>query len=334
MPARPWTRDRDDVLPPTLADWVSADHPVRFVATFVETLTAADWQALGARPGGHPGGAPAYDPVVLLAAWLYGFMSGIRSCRKLATACAEQIPFLWLTGGQRPDHNTLWRFYQKARPGMHVLFKRTVATAATSGLVVWALQAVDGTKIGGNAAKDRTLDAAGLAKLLDRVDAAIADLEAQNRPDGPPTPPRLPQALADAQRLQTQVRAALAAVTAPDGPVRRNLTDPEAILVKSRHGIVAGYNAQAAVAQVAFATPNAPQARPGRLITAVEVVAAADDHGRLVPMLDRIAATTGCVVETVLSDGGYHDGATVAACAQRGHRVVMRFSEVQSFVVQ
>ena len=69
----------------------------------------------------------------------------------LATACEEQLPFLWLTGGQRPDHNTLWRFYQRARPGMHVLFKRTVATAATSGLVVWAIQAVDGTKIGGNA---------------------------------------------------------------------------------------------------------------------------------------------------------------------------------------
>jgi hypothetical protein len=98
---------------------------------------------------------------------------------------------LWLTGGQRPDHNTLWRFYQRARPGMPVLFKRTVATAATSGLVVWAIRAVDRTKIRGNAAKDRTLDATALGQLLARVDLAIADLEAQNRPDGPPTPPRV-----------------------------------------------------------------------------------------------------------------------------------------------
>ncbi len=163
-------------------------------------MSEAEWAALGARPGGHPGGAPAYDPVVLLGAWLYGFMSGIRSSRKLATACAESVPFLWLTGGQRPDHNTLWRFYARHRCGMHVLFKRTVATAATSGLVLWAIQAVDGTKIGGNAAKDRTLDAAALAKLLERVEAAIADLEAQNRPDGPPTPPPLPADLAQAER--------------------------------------------------------------------------------------------------------------------------------------
>jgi transposase len=325
MPLRPWTRDRatSDVLPPHLEDWVAPDHPVRFVAAFVEDLTDEEWTALGIVPGGHPGGAPAYDPTVLLGAWLYGFMSGIRSCRKLATACAEQLPFLWLTGGQRPDHNTLWRFYQRARPGLHTLFKRTVATAATSGLVVWAIQAVDGTTIGGNAAKDRTFDAAGLAKLLDRVDLAIADLEAQNRPDGPPTPPRLPDELTRAERLRERVRAAREQVRAADGPQRLNLTDPDAGLVKGRHGVVAGYNAQAVVARVQLATPRQPRARAARLITAADVVPDADDHGQLVPMVERVEAVTGRRIETVLSDGGYHDGATVAACADRGQRVAM-----------
>jgi len=323
MPLRPWTRDRDDVLPAKLDDWVAPDHPVRFVAAFVDELSADEWDALGIAPGGHAGGAPAYDPAVLLAAWLYGFMTGVRSCRKLATACAEQVPFLWLTGGQRPDHNTLWRFYERHRGGMHGLFKRTVATAAASGLVVWAIQAVDGTKIGGNAAKDRTLDADTLAALLARVDGAIADLEAQNRPDGPPTPPRLPAALAQAERLRTQVRAALDQVQAPDGPTRINLTDPEAILVKGRGGIVAGYNAQAAVAAVPLASAAHPTRRPARLITAVDVVAAADDHGQLVPMLDRVGTTTERGVGALLGDGGYHGGPTVAACADRGQVVVM-----------
>jgi transposase len=330
MPLRPWTRDREGVLPPKLDDWVAADHPVRFVAAFVEELTAAEWAALGIAPGGHPGGAPAYDPAVLLAAWLYGFMSGVRSCRKLATACAEQVPFLWLTGGQRPDHNTLWRFYQRARPGMHALFKRTVATAAASGLVVWAIQAVDGTKIGGNAAKDRTLDAAALGKLLDRVDQAIADLEAQNRPDGPPTPPPLPADLAQAEALRDRVRAALDQVTAPDGPTRLNLTDPEAGLVKGRHGIVAGYNAQAVVARVALPSTAASRPRPARLLTAVAVIPEADDHGQLLPMLARVDATTGHNPTTVLADGGYHDGATVAGCAARGVCVVMPEAQQQA----
>ena len=36
-------------------------------------------------------------------------MTGIRSCRKLEAACRDQISFLWFTGWQHPDHNTLWR---------------------------------------------------------------------------------------------------------------------------------------------------------------------------------------------------------------------------------
>lgn len=323
MPLRAWTRERTDVLPAVLEQWVAPDHPVRFVAMFVDELHAAEWAALGIVPDGHAGGAPAYDPRALLGAWLFGFMSGIRSCRKLAVACAEQTPFLWLTGGQRPDHNTLWRFYQRHRASMHVLFKRTVATAAASGMVVWAIQAVDGTKIGGNAAKDRTFDAAALAKLLAKVETAIADLEAQNGPDDPPTPPRLPERLARAETLREQVRSALDDLQAPGGPTQINLTDPEAVFVKGRLGLVVGYNAQAAVASVPLADAAHPRARPARLLTAVTVVTAPDDHGQLLPMLERVLATTGRGIATVLSDAGYHDGATVAACAARNQRVVL-----------
>ena len=43
-------------------------------------------------------GAPAYHPRALLSVWLYGFMTGVRSCRKLEAACRDQIPYLWLTG--------------------------------------------------------------------------------------------------------------------------------------------------------------------------------------------------------------------------------------------
>ncbi len=91
---------------------------------------------LGSSPGGHPGGAPAYDPTVLLGAWLNGFMTGVRSCRTLAAACDERLPFLWLTGGQRPDHSTRWRFYERHRGSMQGLFRRTVATVTGRGIDV------------------------------------------------------------------------------------------------------------------------------------------------------------------------------------------------------
>ena len=83
--------------------------------------------------------------------WLYGFMTGVRLCRKLEVACRDQIPYLWLTGWQRPDHNTLWRFYKSHRQSMRKLLKRTVQAAVRVDLADLALQAVNGTKVGANA---------------------------------------------------------------------------------------------------------------------------------------------------------------------------------------
>ncbi len=83
--------------------------------------------------------------------WLYGFMTGVRLCRKLEVACRDQIPYLWLTGWQRPDHNTLWRFYKSHRQSMRKLLKRTVQAAVRVDLADLAFQAVNGTKVGANA---------------------------------------------------------------------------------------------------------------------------------------------------------------------------------------
>ena len=107
-------------------------------------------------------------------------MAGIRSSRKLEAACRDQIPYLWLTGWQHPDHNTLWRFYRDHRQAMRGLFKRTVRTAVAMDLVDLAVQAVDGTKVSASVSSGRSYDAKGLAKLLERLDRTIAELVNQN----------------------------------------------------------------------------------------------------------------------------------------------------------
>ena len=74
---------------------------------FVDAIDSAGWDDLGIAPAGAAEGAPAYHPRLLLSVWLYGFMTGVRSSRKLEAACCDQLPYLWLTGFQKPDHNTL-----------------------------------------------------------------------------------------------------------------------------------------------------------------------------------------------------------------------------------
>ena len=118
MPLRDMDREQMWLLPPSLDELLPLDHPARFVAEFVEALDREGWAELGVEIEGDSLGAPAYHPRVLLGVWLYGFMTGVRSCRKLEAACRDQIPYLWLTGWQHPDHNTLWRFYKEHRQAM------------------------------------------------------------------------------------------------------------------------------------------------------------------------------------------------------------------------
>ncbi len=315
MSWRPLTRDQAWLLPPTLDDLLPPEHPARFVAAFTDALTADVWTELGIGLASSIEGAPAYHPRALLSVWLYGFMAGIRSCRKLEAACRDQVPFLWLTGWQQPDHNTLWRFYKTHRLNMRKLLKQTVQMAARVGLIDWAVQAVDGTKVAGNAAKARSFDAAELQRLLARTDASIADLEAQNAGGEDPPPPSLPAELWKAQALRERLQAALQQCEEEGHAV--NLTDPDARLMLGRQGTIAGYNAQAVV------VPVAQEAGGGMLITAAVVTQDATDQAQLLPMVAEAQVVSEGRPELTLADAGYLSGNNLAACRESGITVVI-----------
>ena len=318
MPLRPMGREQMWMLPPTLDELLALDHPARFVAEFVDALGRDAWAELGVDIDGEALGAPAYHPRALLSVWLYGFMTGVRSCRKLEAACRDQIPYLWLTGWQHPDHNTLWRFYKGHRHAMRKLFERSVRTAVAMALVDLAVQAVDGTKVVANASVNRSYDAVGLSGLLERLEKAIADLEAQNEEGEDAPVAHLPKELADKEVLRDRVRQAMADLGSQKRHKRINLTDPEARLMKGRQGIVAGYNAQAMVSPMEIDGEAA-----GMVVTAVDVVDAANDNALLVPMVEQAEETTGTRVPMTLADAGYFAVSHLAECDRRGQQVVV-----------
>ena len=306
------------MLPPTLDELLPLDHPARFVAEFVDALDREDWAELGVDIDGEVLGAPAYHPRALLSVWLYGFMTGVRSCRKLEAACRDQIPYLWLTGWQHPDHNTLWRFHRGNRQAMRKLFERTVRTAVAMELVDLAVQAVDGTKVVANASVNRSYDVEGLRGLLERLERAIEDLEAQNEGGEDAAAVHLPEKLADKEALREQVKHAMADLASQKRHKRINLTDREARLMKGRQGIVAGYNAQAMVSPM-----ETDGGATSMLVTAVDVVDAANDNALLVPMMEQAEETTGTKSQMTLADAGYFAASHLAECDRRGQKVVV-----------
>jgi transposase len=316
MHVRPFVREAGWGLPGSLDEMVAADDPVRFVGAYIDGLTDEDWTSLGIRWQEGGKGSHGYHPTVLLGAWIWGFMTGMRSSRRLEAACALRLDLRWLTGNQVPDHNTLWRFYQAHRAGMRYLLTHSVHLAVRAGLIDLAVQAVDGTKLGANAARDRTYGAAGLDRLYERLEQAIADLEAQNATDDAVPPPRLPKQLASTQALAERVRQAREELE-PDA--RINLTDAEARQMKTRAGIVPAYNGQAVVSPLAPAQAG----RTGMLITGALLTTNADDHDQLVPALDAAGATTGQQADLTLADGGYCSGTNLAAMKARGIQILM-----------
>jgi len=106
---------------------------------------------------------------------------------------------------------------------------------------------IDGTKLQANTAKDLTYDAKGLRRLLERTDTIIEELEKQNEAGNDPAPIHLPEKLRQARLLRTEVKTAKERLAAENGLERVNPTDSDAKFVKSRQGVVAGYNVQTVV---------------------------------------------------------------------------------------
>lgn len=330
MPIRPFSRSASWLWAPSYDELVPADHPARFVAEVVDALTRADWADLGIDPDPAGPGAAAYAPRALLGAWLHGLLTGVRTARRLETACREQLPLLWLTGGQRPDHNTLWRFYRDHREGLGGLLGRSVRTAVKLELVDLALQAVDGTKIRGAVSRASCRSERGLQQLLDGVEEVLRQVDARHAGDGGGEPVRLPAELHDATVRKAKITAALDRVQAEsaapeagtpaepgppksDAPERASPTDPDARLQKLHAGgVQPGYNGQAAAAAL---DPDRTGGVTGQLITAAVLTNAPHDHEQLGPLLDAIVATTGEAVATAAADTGYFSSATLEAVA-------------------
>ena len=157
-----------------------------------------------------------------------------------------------------------------------------------------------------------------VALCLERLERAMTDLEAQNEAGEDTAVAYLPEELADKEVLREQVRQAMDDLASQKRHKRINLTDPDARLMKGRQGIVAGYNAQAMVSPT-----ETDGGATGMLVTAVDVVDAANDNALLAPMLEQAEETTGTRAQMTLADAGYFAASHLAECTRRGQQVVV-----------
>ncbi len=131
------------LFPPSLEELIDTDHPVRFIDEFVEEMDKTS--LLSTYKGG---GTSAYHPGTLLKLLLYGYLDRSYSSRVLEKQCKENICYMWLCGGQRPDHNTINKFRsERMTEDVKSIFKKVVVKAYEIGIIKLHTQIVDGTKL-------------------------------------------------------------------------------------------------------------------------------------------------------------------------------------------
>jgi transposase len=100
-----YNMQQPSLLPPSLEELIPEHHLVRVVNRVVDEL---DISPLLAKYKG--GGTSSYHPRMMLKVIVYAYTQKIYSSRKIEKALWENIGFMWISGGNRPDFHTINNF--------------------------------------------------------------------------------------------------------------------------------------------------------------------------------------------------------------------------------
>jgi transposase len=301
--------DSQYLLPPSVEDWVSRDHPARFIREFVEML---DLSELGFRLPEGETGRPHYGADLLLKIWLYGYLEGIRSSRRLEKGCLENMSLIWLTGNNAPDHNTIWRFFKANSQALRGVFRQSVKVAINAGLVGLALHAVDGTSIKAKGSRRSVLSRKQVESLLKDLDKSVGEMmdEVAGNEALEADGCRLPEELSDREALRSRLRDALERMDEID----RNYfhpVEPDARMMKNGVAVEPCYNGQVVVDE------------ESGMIVAEDIVNEENDKKQLVPMVEKVEENVGRAADETLADGGYFSVQALSEAEERDYGVLV-----------
>lgn len=285
----------------------------------VALIDRLDLSALYAPIGAREGvaGAPAIDPKILLALWVYATSEGEGSARRLWRLTQEHAAYQWLCGGVAVGYHTLSDFRSRRAEVLDGLITQVLALLMKHQLVDLKRVAQDGTRVRASAGA-RTFRKA--ETLQERMTEAREHLDAVTREAADPsiTARRAAARKRGARERLDRLEAAveeLAIVTetkkksgAKDATPRVSTTDPRARVMKMGDGgFRPAYNVQ-------FAT----SVDDARVIVGVDVSNRGSDMGQTTPMLHQIKERTGVLPTELLVDGGYAQHSAIDDAAGLG----------------
>ena len=308
------SRHQATLFPEALDDLIPAEHPVRVVDAFVDSL---DLGALGfGKVEAAVTGRPPYHPGDLLKLYVYGYLNQVRSSRRLERESHRNVELLWLLNRLCPDFKTIADFRKVNRHAIVGTCRAFTRFCREQDLFGAELVAIDGSKFRAVASKKAVFTPKRIEQELARLEQRVGEyLSALDQADA--AEPAVPavgntvEALAVLQARRAELQA-LAADMQARGVNQQVVTEPEARLMRQAGGGHAvSYNVQTAV--------DAKH----KLIASYDVTNEGNDHCALFPVARAAQAALAAEQLTVVADVGYRNGAHGADCEAAGITAVV-----------
>ncbi|MGI0092407.1 MAG: transposase [Nitrososphaerales archaeon] len=168
------SRDQLILFPGTIEEYIDEDNAARVIDLFVEGLNLEKLGFNHLEPK-DDGGRPPYDPRDMLKLYLYGYLFGIRTSRKLERECKRNVELMWLLKKLTPDHRTISDFRKDNVDCIKKVFNEFVSVCKSLDLIGGELVGIDGTKLKAVNSKSRNFNPEKLKYRIERLEKHISE---------------------------------------------------------------------------------------------------------------------------------------------------------------
>jgi transposase len=197
-------------------------------------------------------GARAIHPKLLLKVILFAYSRGMISSRQIERACSENILFMALSSGYRPDHSTLAHFVSSMQKEIESLFGNILLVCDELDLLGGTHFSLDGLKLPANASKEWSGTFKELKKKRDKLRAKLQEVITRHIHEDGLSSSETERHQQQEKRLRHQVER-LNEFLQEQKPkvgkgreeIQSNVIDNQSAKMPTSHGVIQGYNAQA-----------------------------------------------------------------------------------------
>ena len=307
---------RNQLQVSSLEDTISADNPVRFIDAFVSSI---DLVKLGFMLRVlKTEGRPSFDTRVFLKIYLYGYINGIRSSRRLEKECLRNLEMQWLVEAIRPNYHSIADFRKENPKALKQLFKLFVSFLKDADLISGKTIAIDGTKSRAHNSKKANFNQKKIDKHLEYIEAKTQEyldqLEQNDVKEDNIKISNIQQKIARLKQNKIRYELLEEKLTQSGEPqISTTDCDARALLVQGQV-VEVSYNIQAAVDD------------KHNLVVATHTINR-NDKNALSAIAIEAKENLNLETFTVLVDKGYHNGREIHTCKDENITTIVAHPE-------